>query len=349
MAPSPSNSPLRLDRVAKSDVCDSDINNPDAPCLLPYDFRFATDHELDAMEAFQNWLGRRAASDTEAEFDLDAMEFADSRIAAGRDHFVEPPETARPLNFGAGCDGCHTNGGAHSNIGDVLDGIEDNININTDVELASFDIGIDTVGFPLPHDEGGFVGNGPAGLEGFNVQSIIEASSKKAHFHNHRAVGDIEDAIGFYFSEDFIGGVTFLTEEPEFRSGNPNAASFGRTNHFPTATAWNISAPSCGPWKRGTESGIVSAWLTNPSNVLDGRMSTKVPILHCEFALDDVHDVLANAHLKPRPYSEVYEKALVVKAEIRRAAKVRSKNQLKKALRDLRKMREAIAVISEDS
>ena len=124
------------------------------------DFRTATDHELDALEAFQFWLGRRALDAHEnaaqgtvgaSEFDLEKLHFKDPRVALGRDHYVAPagflgPPPPDPEPLGAGCNGRHRNGGANGFAGG-------NHNINTDVELGSDDIGIAVVGFPLPHDE----------------------------------------------------------------------------------------------------------------------------------------------------------------------------------------------------
>ena len=51
--------PITLKRIAKSNACNLSIDDPHAPCDKPYDFRFASNAELDDMEAFQNWLGRR--------------------------------------------------------------------------------------------------------------------------------------------------------------------------------------------------------------------------------------------------------------------------------------------------
>ena len=54
-----------FDRTAKTTACpELTVNEPDAECSAVHDFRFATDAELDALEAFQRWLGRRGAEET---------------------------------------------------------------------------------------------------------------------------------------------------------------------------------------------------------------------------------------------------------------------------------------------
>ena len=170
------------------------------------DFRRATAAELDALEAFQLWLGRRpltkrenAAQGTEnaTEFNILQLDFKDPRVALGRDHFAS--------NDGATCNGCHTNAGALGGGGGG------NNNTITSVALAADDIGVPVTGFPIPDDEGtvatAFAGGDSGTLShAFNVQSIIEAAEKKAWFHNHKVVGNFEEAIAHYGSDDFLLG-----------------------------------------------------------------------------------------------------------------------------------------------
>ena len=138
------------------------------------------------------------------------------RPPRGADHLLGAgiPNTNAPGNpptipvggftaaHGAGCNACHGNGGAINGIA----GINRNINLNTFVENSSELIGLDVVGFPLPFDEGG---NTPfaLALDAFNIQSIIEAAEKKAWFHNHKVVGDFEQSIAHYSSDDFVNNV----------------------------------------------------------------------------------------------------------------------------------------------
>jgi hypothetical protein len=182
------------------------------------DFRRATKDELNALEAFQRWLGRRplttaenAAQGTEnaSEFDILKLDFQDPRVALGRDHFANQE--------GATCFRCHTNGSA---LGDGDFGSNNTI---TSVGLAGDDIGVAAVGFPLPDDEGtivtSFAGrrNPDPFFGGFNTQSIIEAAEKKSWFHNNKTVGDFEEAIGHYGTDDFLIGDTDPLKNPNGR------------------------------------------------------------------------------------------------------------------------------------
>lgn len=170
------------------------------------DFRRAKARELDALEAFQLWLGRRPLTEEEnavqgtenaTEFNILQLDFKDPRVSLGRDHFAS--------NNGATCNQCHTNAGA---LGGGGGGNNNNI---TSVSLAADDIGIPVIGAPIPHDEGtivtAFAGGDTGSLIGaFNAQSIIEAAEKKAWFHNHKVVGNFEEAISHYGSDDFLVG-----------------------------------------------------------------------------------------------------------------------------------------------
>lgn len=81
-------------------------------------FRFATDAELDALDAFQRWLGRRSTPSGGKEFALADLLFADERIEQGKDVYRSPQAT---------CNACHTNGGG--SFGSI-----NNVNLNTGVE-----------------------------------------------------------------------------------------------------------------------------------------------------------------------------------------------------------------------
>lgn len=82
---------------------------------------------------------------------------------------------------------------------------------------------------------------------------------------------------------------------------------------------------------------------------LNWKFCTKVPVLHCEFALEDVRDVLKNSKLKPRPYSNVYRKVLKTKTKLKHASKIKSKSMMNSVLKELRKLRDDIAKVSEPS
>lgn len=149
--------PKTLKRIAKTTACPNlSVDDPDAHCDAPYDFRFATNLELDVMALFQRWLGRRPLNADEqarmiapdpatdnpsrqnTEFDTTLLQYTDRRIRLGEIQYNAgfqfggsvddtPAET-----FGAGCNVCHVNGGA---IGNFAGG--GNQATPTSVELSS--------------------------------------------------------------------------------------------------------------------------------------------------------------------------------------------------------------------
>jgi cytochrome c peroxidase len=165
------------------------------------DFRLPTDAELDAMEAFLLALGRQDNPD------LGAINMASPVAERGRELFLE-------FALGrANCTFCHAQAGAN--------GPNPALNSNFDIGIESLpdhpgdliapgamppDGGFGTTPLFDP-DTGDFVGYGsfdPA--EGnelrFNSQPIIEAVDTGPFFHNH-AVKTLEEAIGFYNSDEF--------------------------------------------------------------------------------------------------------------------------------------------------
>lgn len=212
------------------------------------DFRFPTDFELDALEAFQLALGRQD------EYDLDAMEFTDEDAEQGRVVFVDI------------CGRCHVDGGANSiatqagpTVADILpEGITDllppigNGRFNTAVEKALFNLGEDlTAGRPIDGgfgvtpqggslEDGEVIANtdGSFGDRTFNIQSVVEFADTAPGFHNHlTALTDfdpdnggpgeptqdhVEAAVRFYTTPEFLGspgaslsGGPLLAEVPD--------------------------------------------------------------------------------------------------------------------------------------
>lgn len=280
------------------------------------DFRLATQVEAEALAAFQEWLGRRTLSPEEnvqqgttnaSEVDITRLSFSDNRINLGRDHFVGPPEVIAGSDpdpsAGAGCDGCHNNGGAKNAVVGGPNNFLQNININTDVELASDDIGIQVVGAALPHDEGAANSFGGADAtfdEAFNIQSIIEAPRKSAFFHNHKIQGTIEDAIEHYISADFIDNGVAITTEGVMRFGNssqsisfPDGDGIEHLGAFLRTLFAYYALRDC--------ERLVQEAITR-----DGvGASIKLPVQHCIFNLDDTRKVLGGSKLRPVPYRAV--------------------------------------------
>lgn len=331
---------------------------------LGTDFRFATDAELDAMEALQLWLGRRALTDEEnaiqgtagaTEFDLTLLDFSDARVALGRDHFVGGPELAPsggpggppgpPVldpNSGAGCNGCHLNAGANATIGPG--GFPANINVNTDVEHASDDIGLRVVGVPLPPDEGGASSfpppnRPPAFEEAFNVQSIIESAQKKGWFHNHRATESFEGALEFYFSDDFIdNGPGFFTTEAAMRNGNQSGSiSFPKGDGVEHLGAF-LRTLNAFYNLRDCE-----RLLDEAIDRINNGVEPMTPVLHCQFNLGHALDSLKYAKLR-RVHRNVQRGAKKIHRKLYGARYTRNTRRIERLRDSIRSLRDSIAV-----
>ena len=158
------------------------------------DFRLPTDAELDAMEAFQLFLGRQD------ELDLSTLSLKNEIAARGQEIFVAA-DTAGGTVAAGKCNTCHFNGGANF----ALTGGFENRNFNTGVEDLPdqpADL-IDAANNPpdggfgqVPNPGGGF-GDGT-----FNTPVIVEAADTGPFFHNN-AIETIEGAVAFYNSDAF--------------------------------------------------------------------------------------------------------------------------------------------------
>ena len=163
------------------------------------DFRLPTDDELDAMEAFQLFLGR------DEDPDITAINFTSPVVALGRDIFNNGDINA-PIAAGK-CSACHANGGATA--GGLF-----NANFNTGVE-DSPDQPADLID-PAnnPSDDGfGNPGNGT-----FNTPPVIEAADTGPFFHNN-SIETIEGTVAFYNGDAFNNspggqGLAFTTGSP---------------------------------------------------------------------------------------------------------------------------------------
>lgn len=334
------------------------------------DFRFATNDELDAVEAFLKWLGRRPVNPPPANPDVPinrefnftpgdtitnpnppppatvpapVMTFNDARVQEGRDIF---------LSNKASCSGCHRNGGAHFRLGRNLASTANpgtNFNSHTDVDKERVRLSLLT-GVNIPEDEGGF--DTPANIDdatigAFNIQSLIEAPRKKSFFHNGAEV-EFEKAIAFYFREPFLS-----SPERAGASGLPNhcldiaclETAFGpepleRLGAFLRSLSAFYSLRDCERLVQETIDRI---------NV---GASPDLAVMHCQFNLEDVRKVLKGAKLSPRPYFDnVGQKIPSMKDQLKDAARVVNKNkqlqQLQKFLESLQALRLAIASIPE--
>jgi mono/diheme cytochrome c family protein len=147
------------------------------------DFRLPMDDELDALEAFQLSLGRRA--DPELPLPLRG-------VVASRGQ-----EIFRDNNLGK-CSACHFNGGANADP-QIFGAGAGNRSFDTGVEDLP-DQPADLTGELVPPDDGfGVPGNGE-----FNTPSLVEAADTGPFFHNN-SVETLEGAVAFYNGDAFTG------------------------------------------------------------------------------------------------------------------------------------------------
>jgi len=328
------------------------------------DFRFATDEELDALAAFQRWLGRRPltaeenaiqGSGSPTEFKLEFLQFKDPRVAKGRDHFMgvgqpnpnallpgggPPPVVPFGPKNGAGCDACHGDGGAISPIGTPRPlALPSNINLNTFVELSGDDIGLKVVGVPLPLDKGGSFpfGLGPGA---FNIQSIIEAAEKKAWFHNHKVVDDFEKAIAHYGSADFVNNVAppgVVSTLELLQNGNGINITFPKKdgiNHLGTFLRALNAFYNLRDCERLIDEAIDRIHL---------GISVENPVRHCLFRLNQVDRVLIGSKL-PFLHADVQLRAVAISLRLLVAEFTQSVSQFQNIKASVRQIRDSIAV-----
>jgi hypothetical protein len=266
------------------------------------DFRRGTAEELDALETFQRWLGRRPltveentkqGTENATEFEILLLDFKDPRVALGRDHFAS--------NDGATCNRCHDDAGALS-----ADNRRNDNNL-TKVSLSADDIGLVAVGYPLPEDEGVIVtafSGGDTGVRfgAFNSQSIIEAAEKKAWFHNHKAVDDFEAAITHYGSDDFLTGVPanrpVSAVKPE---GGMEGLKFGGQRGVAPAFPAGDGIEHLGAFLRALNAFYnlrdCERLIGEAVERLDLNVSAENPLEHCLLNLDAVSRVLSESKL----------------------------------------------------
>ncbi len=158
------------------------------------DFRLPTDAELDAMEAFQLFLGRQD------ELDLSTLALSSEVAARGQEIFVAADSVGGTVAAGK-CNTCHFNGGANF----ALTGGFENRNFNTGVEDLP-DQPADLVDAANNPPDGGFGRvpnpNGGFGDGSFNTPVIVEAADTGPFFHNN-SVETVEGAVAFYNSDAF--------------------------------------------------------------------------------------------------------------------------------------------------
>ena len=185
------------------------------------DFRFPTDAELNALQAYELSLGRSE------ELNLSKMTFSSAIVQRGKVLFDvknNPVVNGKVvLGTSANCNGCHSNAGAISSTTGANPTRDTGIEMMQDQPALILDpntpmdggIGVDDVhGFCTDNDPATRCSYG----EGrFNTPSLIEAADTAPFFHNN-SVNTIEEAVAYYNTPEFNNSPGHLTSSKADRS-----------------------------------------------------------------------------------------------------------------------------------
>ncbi len=271
------------------------------------DFRCPTSEELNALTAFQEYLGRQFPSGTPLELALEAgTTFPGTQVSAAQPVITFNDSTAETgkaifLNPSAACNFCHFNGGAsmsttqvkteplgdpplpfpgrnedNSQLVDILSDTTFLVPSTGETVTGGLDgltpvtIGKDPGdGSPFSNKHGGFI---PI----FNVQSIIEAPRKKSFFHNGAFNTAVEDAASFYFGNPTVqtSGSTLIT--PGFDLANGNFAAGTNQDGSPVTIAPGLPnpLPRAAGQENGTQALVALAGTYFPSASVSGTVLT---------------------------------------------------------------------------
>jgi hypothetical protein len=321
------------------------------------------------MDAFQRWLGRRALSPDEIalnqggaspsenlEFDITLFDFVDDRLDLGRDHYIAPLASNTPPFT---CNACHENGGGTpGGLFEATLGGGSNTNDATQIDDTNDDLGLDLLGFALPKDLGGdgAIGSGtgdedpadPDGDSAFSFMPVIEATVKKSFFHNGLKKGSIEDAIEFYFSDDFLAtrnvdldndGILDLVlacDEDCMRFGGgdlafPDGDGVEHLGAFIRILASYYKLRDC------------ERLVSEVKQRIGLKAPTDLPVRHCIFNLEDVKRLVRGAKLEPKPNQKLVAQAARLIPRLQTAAAAKDQFELDGILSYLASMKEGIA------
>jgi len=162
------------------------------------DFRLPTDEELDAMEAFQRFLGR------DRDPDLTTLKLKGAVPRRGLEIFLTNDTKGGTVPAGK-CGQCHGNAGG--SVGGV------NPNFATGVEQLA-DTPADLIDPRRNPPDGGFGRGQFTGVAGFgngtfNTPPLVEAADTPPFFHNN-SIATIEGAVAFFNSQAFNGSPSGL-------------------------------------------------------------------------------------------------------------------------------------------
>jgi hypothetical protein len=376
----------RLDRVAKSTACDVDINDPGADCLEAYDFRFASDQELDALEAFQRWLGRRPAPATPScgvgvGGPLCTPEYIAAMPPGGKGEFTLVPFDANVLQTGptehelvfsnkvveegkaifqsdeASCFLCHQNGGAHFGNNGRPHG---NLERNQGIEFFTAGLSEES-GVLIPQDPGNGATTG-AQPRAMNVQTIIEAARRRHFGHNNAIVG-FETMVGEGFHKPFVRDL-----DPELGCdgiGIVGTGAPGREGLVGSSNDNHADSEECldeahGPDAVNRMAGflrVLSAWyalrdierfVAETCDRIDLGVSTDLPVMEAGFSLEDVQYVLSGSKVKPLPHNDAINEVKKLEQRLLKAASRQNKQQLGQIYKKVQKIRDKIATTNQE-
>lgn len=171
-------------------------------------------------------MGRRPSRTADSELDLSQITFAKDPSEPGPGPGVAEEGKAIFMSDLATCNRCHFNAGASGSLGRVLlpnftadnptppppappvPGANKNSHTSTDL-LRIAEVKLDDVDpVVIPRDagdqrpRGGVQADGLA-AGGFNIQPLVEAPRKRGFFHNEAFTADVEDAVACYFTPTF--------------------------------------------------------------------------------------------------------------------------------------------------
>lgn len=185
------------------------------------DFRFPTDAELDALQAYLLSLGRSQ------ELNLSKMTFYSEIVQRGKvlfDQKNNPVVNGKPvLGESANCNGCHSNAGAISSTTGANPTRDTGVELMKDQPAVLLDPSTPMDGGIGLEDKLGFCSdNDPTtrcsyGEGRFNTPSLIEAADTAPFFHNN-SVNTIEEAVAFYNTPEFNNSPGHLTSSSLDRS-----------------------------------------------------------------------------------------------------------------------------------
>jgi len=159
------------------------------------DFRFATDEELDAMEAFQLFLGRDEDPDLTPESPTE-LRFRSPLAELGKRIFND-----RDTSDGTAgkCVNCHNNAGATGLFSGTNDNFDTGVE-NLPDQLA--DRIVEEVGDPTLAENPPDDGFSSPGDGTFNTPTLVEAADTPPFFHNN-TIATLEEAVAFYNGDAF--------------------------------------------------------------------------------------------------------------------------------------------------